>query len=229
MRKLVIAIDGHSACGKSSTAIQLAKILNYAYIDTGAMYRAVTYYFLENHVSITNPADVDKALRKILIDFRRNERTKVNETFLNGVCVEEEIRSMRVSENVSAVSAVAKVREDMVAQQRKMGKNKRVVMDGRDIGTVVFPDADLKIFMTANYETRAFRRQKELLNKGKMVPFEEVLSNLKSRDEADSTRKESPLRKSADAIDVDTTNLFFDEQLEVIVQIALGKILEDEG
>lgn len=229
MRKIIVAIDGHSACGKSSTAIQLAKILNYTYIDTGAMYRAVTYYFLEKHVAFTNLAEVSKALSQIIIDFRRNDVTKLNETYLNAVCVDEEIRTMRVSEKVSAVSAIAIVREAMVAQQRKMGKSKGIVMDGRDIGTVVFPDAELKIFMTANYETRAHRRQKELLEKGQMVPFEEVLNNLRSRDEADSSRAESPLRKAEDAVEVDTTNLFFDEQLEVIAQIALGKILEDEG
>ncbi len=172
MKKIVIAIDGYSACGKSSTAKIVAANLNYAYIDTGAMYRAVTYYFLQNYVNQPNPKAIKKALNDIHIEFHHNNRSGENETYLNGLNVEDEIRKMEVSNNVSEVSALAEVRACMVELQRKMGKKKGVVMDGRDIGTAVFPDAELKIFMTADFEARADRRQKELLEKKQLVDLE---------------------------------------------------------
>src|SRR5687768_13170688 len=162
LRKIVIAIDGYSACGKSTTAKQVAAILGYRYIDSGAMYRAVTLYFLDHHVSLTNPKEISKALKEINISFKVNSKN-ITETYLNGLNVEGDIRKMRISEYVSNVSAVKEVRVALVDQQRKMGKEKGVVMDGRDIGTVVFPQAELKLFMTAETLVRAYRRQKELL------------------------------------------------------------------
>ncbi len=168
MKKIIIVIDGYSACGKSTTAKVVASFLNYAYIDTGAMYRAVTLYFLDHYIDITNPKSVANALSKIDITFHLNPKNNQNETFLNGLNVESEIREMRVAEKVSEVSTLKDVRTAMVAQQQKLGKSKGVVMDGRDIGTVVFPTADLKIFMTADFDIRAERRQKELLEKGEL-------------------------------------------------------------
>ena len=165
MSKIIIAIDGYSSCGKSTTAKQVAAHLGYGYIDTGAMYRAVTLYFIQNHVSCTNPNEVSKALSEITIEFRLDENQK-NNTYLNGLNVEEEIRKLYVANRVSEVSAVAEVRHAMVDQQRKMGKKRGFVMDGRDIGTVVFPDAELKVFMTADPLVRGQRRQIELMEKG---------------------------------------------------------------
>ncbi|HYF68861.1 MAG TPA: (d)CMP kinase, partial [Ohtaekwangia sp.] len=194
-RKIVIAIDGYSACGKSTTAKQVANVLGYRYIDTGAMYRAVTLYFLEHHVSLTNPKEISKALENIRISFRLIAQNKT-ETFLNDLSVEKSIRSMRISEMVSQVSAIKEVREALVHQQRRMGREKGVVMDGRDIGTVVFPTAELKLFMTADMLVRAFRRQRELLEKDQLVDLDEVMTNLIHRDKIDTTRAESPLRKA---------------------------------
>jgi CMP/dCMP kinase len=222
-RKIVIAIDGYSACGKSTTAKQVAAILGYRYIDTGAMYRAVTMYFLDHHVSLTNPKEVLKALRELSISFKVNSRN-VSEAYLNGLNVENEIRKMRISENVSQVSAIKEVRAAMVKQQRKMGKEKAVVLDGRDIGTIVFPDAELKLFMTAETLVRAFRRQRELLARGQMVDLDEVIDNILQRDKIDTTRKESPLRKAPDAIEIDTTHITIDEQVDEVVRLALSKI-----
>src|SRR5687768_14602855 len=162
LKKIVIAIDGYSACGKSTTAKQVASILGYRYIDTGAMYRAVTLYFLDHHVALTNPKEVARALQQINITFKVNSKN-ISETYLNGLNVENDIRKMKISENVSQISAIKEVRDFLVEQQRRMGKEKAIVMDGRDIGTVVFPKADLKMFMTADILVRAFRRQKELL------------------------------------------------------------------
>src|SRR6185436_7985575 len=198
MRKIIIAIDGYSACGKSTTAKEVAKILGFRYIDSGAMYRAVTLYFLEHHLSITNPKDINRALQNIKISFQVNSRGGTD-TVLNGVVVEREIRDMRVSEFVSQVSTLAPVRHDMVEQQRRMGKERAIVMDGRDIGTVVFPDAELKLFLTADVLVRAFRRQRELLDRDDLVDLDEVIANLQSRDEIDSTRAESPLKQAEDA------------------------------
>jgi CMP/dCMP kinase len=223
-RKIVIAIDGYSACGKSTTAKQLAAILGYRYIDTGAMYRAVTLYFLDHHVTLTNPKEVSKALKEFTISFKVNSKN-ITETFLNGLNVERAIRMMRVSENVSQVSTIKEVRSAMVEQQRKMGKEKAVVMDGRDIGTVVFPDAELKLFMTAETLVRAFRRQRELLARDQMVDLDEVIDNIIKRDKIDTTRKESPLIKAADAIEIDTTQITIDEQVDEVVRLALAKIM----
>ena len=228
MKNIVIAIDGYSACGKSSTAKTVASILNYSYIDTGAMYRAVTYYFIENYINYQNPREVQRALEKIHIDFVNNSKKKSSETYLNGLNVEEEIRSMKVSNLVSEVSTIAAVRNAMVGQQRKLGKKKGVVMDGRDIGTTVFPQAELKVFMVADFNTRAERRQKELLENKQMVNFEDVIENLRKRDLIDTTRKESPLRKAEDAIEIDTTHLTFTEQVEEILNVAAGKIIEEQ-
>lgn len=228
MKKIVIAIDGYSACGKSSTAKIVAAKLNYAYIDSGAMYRAVTYYFLQNYVNQTNPKAVKKALNSIHIEFHHNSRSGENETYLNGLNVENEIRKMEVSNNVSEVSALADVRTCMVEQQRKMGKKKGVVMDGRDIGTAVFPEAELKIFMTADFEARAARRQKELLEKKQLVDLEEVKANLTKRDHIDTTRKENPLRKAEDAHVIDTTHVTLEEQVDLILDLASAKIVENK-
>ncbi|MBL3656577.1 (d)CMP kinase [Fulvivirga sediminis] len=227
MRKITLAIDGYSACGKSSTAKAVAAELGYTYIDSGAMYRAVTLYFQQNHVSLTNKKEVENALNKIDITFQNN-KDKGTDTFLNGLNVEGEIRKMYISENVSQISALESVREAMVAQQRKLGKKSGVVMDGRDIGTVVFPDAELKIFMVADIYVRAGRRQKELMEKGQLVDLAEIISNLEKRDKIDSSRAVSPLRKADDAVEVDSSFLTLEEQVDHIVRLALGKILEQK-
>jgi CMP/dCMP kinase len=224
MKKIIIAIDGYSACGKSTTAREVAKELNYKYIDSGAMYRAVTFYFLQHHVALTNPKEVDRALQGIRISFLVNKEG-MTETFLNGINVEKEIRKMRVSEQVSQVSTLRVVRLAMVEQQRKLAKERGVVMDGRDIGTVVFPDAELKIFLTADMLVRAFRRQKELLERDDLVDIDTIISNLRQRDEMDSNRTESPLRKAPDAIGIDTTHISIDEQVDEVIRMALTKMI----
>lgn len=224
LRKIIIAIDGYSACGKSTTARQVAQILGYRYIDSGAMYRAVTYYFLENHISLSNPKEVAKALENIKITFHVNSKG-VTETFLNGLNVEKAIRKMKISDNVSQVSAIREVRAAMSVQQRKFGKERGIVMDGRDIGTVVFPDAELKLFMTADMMVRAYRRQQELLQNDKLVDLEQVIENIKSRDLIDTTRAESPLRKAPDAIEIDTTYITIEEQVDEVIRKALSSII----
>ncbi|GAB3172642.1 (d)CMP kinase [Telluribacter humicola] len=224
MSKIIVAIDGYSSCGKSTTAKLVAKQLHYAYIDTGAMYRAVTLYFCQNHISHTNPREVQKALEDIHISFRRHPETGSNDTFLNGLNVEDEIRKMYISDRVSDVSTVAEVRHAMVAQQQRMGKSKGLVMDGRDIGTVVFPQAELKIFMTSDPLIRAHRRQEELLAKGELVGIEEVMDNIKKRDFIDTTRAESPLRQAEDAILIDNSMMTVDEQVEMVVRLADERI-----
>lgn len=223
MRRITIAIDGYSACGKSTTAKRVAGILGYRYIDSGAMYRAVTLYFLENHIAATNPKEVSRALDNIKISFQQNAKG-ASDTFLNGLNVEGPIREMRISENVSPVSALKDVRVAMVDQQRKLGKHRGVVMDGRDIGTVVFPDAELKLFLTADIHVRAHRRQQELLDKGEMIGLESIVENLRKRDKIDSTRTESPLVKAAGAIELDTTFVTIDEQVDEVIQMAVGSI-----
>jgi CMP/dCMP kinase len=224
MRKIIIAIDGYSACGKSTTAREVARELNYRYIDSGAMYRAVTLYFLNKHVALTNPKEVDRALHEIRISFVVNSKGN-SEAFLNGINVEKEIRKMRISENVSQVSAIRAVRVAMVEQQRRMGKDCGVVMDGRDIGTVVFPQAELKIFLTADILVRAFRRQKELLERDDLVDIDTIIENLQQRDSIDSNRAESPLRKAEDAIGIDTTHITIDEQVDEVIRLALTKMI----
>lgn len=191
----------------------------YSYIDTGAMYRAVTLYFLQNHVSLSNQKEVEKALEGITIDFRINASGQ-NQTYLNGLNVEDEIRKLYVANKVSEVSAIAAVRHAMVDQQRKMGKKKGLVMDGRDIGTVVFPEAELKIFMTADPLVRAQRRQTELMEKGDVLDIEEILENIKKRDIIDSTRAESPLKQADDAVVIDTTYMTLDEQVDQVILLA---------
>ncbi len=218
-RKINVAIDGYSGTGKSSTAKEVASRLGYTYLDSGAMYRAVTLYFLNHEVDWKNKSDVVEALRSISISFSFNVQERKFDTCLNGKNVEEEIRGMMVSNQVSKVSAITEVREKLVSIQRELGKDKGVVMDGRDIGTVVFPSAELKVFMISNTEVRARRRQKELEEKGQVVSLEEVIQNLQERDQIDTTRKASPLVKAEDAIEIDTTNLTFDEQVNEIVKL----------
>jgi len=227
MRKIIIAIDGYSACGKSTTAREVARELNYKYIDSGAMYRAVTFYFLEHHVAITNPKEVDKALREIRITFMVNPKG-VTETFLNGINVEKAIRKMRISENVSQVSAIKAVRVAMVEQQRKLGKDRGIVMDGRDIGTVVFTEAELKIFLTADILVRAFRRQRELLERDDLVDIDSIIENLQKRDSIDSNRTESPLVKAVDAVGIDTTHITIEEQVDEVIRMALTKMIQPQ-
>lgn len=224
MRKIVIAIDGFSACGKSTTAREVARELNYRYIDSGAMYRAVTYYFLDHHVALTNPKEVNRALADIKITFVVNSKG-VTETFLNGINVEKAIRKMRISENVSQVSTLKDVRHAMVEQQRRLGKDRGIVMDGRDIGTVVFPEADLKIFLTADILVRAFRRQKELLERDDLIDIDTIVANLQTRDEIDSHRAESPLVKAVDATGIDTTHITIDEQVDEVIRMALARMI----
>ncbi|MBK1440300.1 (d)CMP kinase [Parapedobacter sp. ISTM3] len=211
----IIAIDGYSSCGKSTLAKALAKKLHYLYIDSGAMYRAVTLYFIRHAVPLDDEQKVAAALAAIHIDFH----TAAGQTCisLNGEDVSEEIRQMFISDYVSEVSAVKAVRSAMVAQQQRMGRNKNIVMDGRDIGTTVFPDADLKIFMTADPKVRAERRYLELKNKGEDITLEEVFENLAHRDYIDTTREESPLVRANDALILDNTDLNEEEQLQFVL------------
>ena len=229
MVKINVAIDGYSACGKSSTARGVAKGLGYLYLDSGAMYRAVTYYFLENKVSLTNPTEVVRALENIHVEFRVNHSGKGADTFLNGSRVEDRIRSLEVSNYVSTVSAIPAVRQAMVKVQRHLARNRGVVMDGRDIGTVVLPNAELKVFMTADVDVRAERRQKELFEKDQLVNFEEVKRNLIERDRLDTTRKDSPLMRADDAIVLDTTYITLDEQIEEVLNLATAIILRNSN
>jgi len=215
MKKILIAIDGHSSCGKSTMAKELAKAVRYKYIDSGAMYRAVTFYCLEKgffNNDILNSDAVKHCIDDIHISFKRNEETGNSDTYLNGVNVEKQIRSMAVADKVSQVAAVGFIREAMVKQQQAMGKEKGVVMDGRDIGTVVFPDAELKLFVTARSEVRAQRRLEELIAKGEPATFEEILKNIEKRDFIDSTRKDGPLRKAPDAVVLDNSDTTMEEQ-----------------
>lgn len=222
---LIIALDGHSSCGKSSFAKTIAKELNYIYIDSGAMYRAVTLFAMQQGLvqnKIVDQAALEKSLPDIEIDFRYNPQTALYETYLNGENVEARIRAMDVSDNVSEVSKIKAVRQRLVALQQKMGERKGIVMDGRDIGTVVFPKADIKIFMTASLEVRAQRRFKELQEKGLNVSLQEVSENLSQRDYLDQNRAESPLKKADDAIILDNSNMTPAQQLEWF-QIILEK------
>jgi cytidylate kinase len=211
---IIITIDGWSSCGKSTLARQLAKKLGYVYIDSGAMYRAITLYFLRNHVDWTAVKEVEEALNSIDIEFHYNEATEKSEIYLNGENVEYVIRDLVIAEKVSDVAAIREVREFAVAQQRKMGKKKGIVMDGRDIGTTVFPRAELKIFMTADNAVRVERRFKELFEKNPNITIEEVKNNLEMRDYIDSNREVSPLRQAKDAIILDNTNITEEQQLK---------------
>ncbi len=231
-KKIVIAVDGHSSCGKSTLARDLADRLGYVYLDSGAMYRAVTLFALRNHLVENDMIDkqglIDR-LSKIHIEFRFNPVTKKNDTFLNGENVEEEIREVLVSKHVSPVATIAEVRRDLVRLQQEIGRNKGVVMDGRDIGTVVFPKAELKLFMTARPEIRAQRRYDELKTKGLQVDLQEILENVKERDRIDSGREISPLRQADDALVLDNSSLTREEQLEWTLKRAKEIIEKDEG
>lgn len=210
----IIAIDGFSSCGKSTLAKALAKKLKFAFIDSGAMYRAVTLYFIRHHIALEDQQAIDNALNDIHIDFIPNAlKTEIH---LNDEDISEEIRQMYISDKVSEVSAIKAVRTAMVAQQQKLGSRRNIIMDGRDIGTTVFPDADLKIFMTADPKVRAARRYLELTEKGEHVTLEEVVENLANRDRIDSTRAESPLRQAEDAIVLDNSNLTPEQQLNFV-------------
>lgn len=213
----IIAIDGFSSCGKSTIAKALAKKLNFVFVDSGAMYRAVTLYFLRHKIDYNDQHAVLAALDDIHIDFVPN--TDKVQIFLNNEDVSEDIRKMEISDNVSEVSAIKEVRQAMVAQQQKLGQKRNIVMDGRDIGTTVFPDADLKIFMTADPNVRAERRYAELTAKGEQVTMEEVKANLSHRDHIDSTRTESPLRQAKDAVILDNSELNQSEQLDFVVDL----------
>jgi CMP/dCMP kinase len=214
MKKIIITIDGWSSCGKSTLAKQLAKALNYIYVDSGAMYRAITLYFLRNHIDWTDKKEVKKALENISFEFVYNSKSEQSEIFLNDENVEYVIRDLVVAEKVSDVAAIKEVRDYAVAQQQKMGKNRGIVMDGRDIGTVVFPDAELKIFMTADNAVRVERRFQELYEKNPNITLEEVKNNLELRDYIDSHREVSPLRQAEDAIVLNNTNLTEKEQFQ---------------
>ncbi|RSK40967.1 (d)CMP kinase [Hymenobacter perfusus] len=224
MRKIVIAIDGYSSCGKSTTAKAVAAELGYAYIDTGAMYRGVTLYLLEHAIDFADLPRVEQALHEMQIAFKRNRKTGRNELCLDGVVREDEIRQMRISNLVSEVSGIPAVRHAMVRQQQRMARKRGVVMDGRDIGTTVFPDAEVKVFMTAEVLTRALRRQEELAAKNELVPVEDIVENLRKRDHLDSTRTESPLRRAPDAVLLDTTHMMIDEQVDFVLERVSAKL-----
>jgi len=219
--QIIIAIDGHSSCGKSTIAKAVAVRFGYIFIDSGAMYRAVTLYALRHNLIIDGEVKREEligALPEIRIDFRYNPERQRSDTFLNGENVEEEIRQLTVSQNVSPVATIAEVRKAMVRFQQEMGRNKGIVMDGRDIGTVVFPDAEFKLFVTASTEIRAKRRFDELKSKGENVSFDEILQNIMERDRIDSTRKASPLRKADDALVLDNSDMTREEQMEWVIR-----------
>jgi cytidylate kinase len=216
--KIIIAIDGYSSCGKSTIARELATRLGYNYIDSGAMYRAITLYFLRNHVDYSDAEQVHKAMGDITLSFEFNEQAQRSDIHLNEEDVEHYIRDMIVSDKVSEVAAIKEVRAFAVAQQKQMGRKKGIVMDGRDIGTAVFPHAELKIFMTADPEVRVMRRFKEMHAANPHVTIDEVRHNLELRDYIDSTREESPLHQAKDAILLDNSNLTREEQLETVLE-----------
>lgn len=222
--KIIIAIDGHSSCGKSTVARQLANRLHYVYIDSGAMYRAVTLHFITNKVNMSNLTDIETALKNLKVEFKHNHSLDRSEIYVNGINVEDEIRQMHIAEKVSEVSKIKKVRQAMVKVQQVYGRNKGIVMDGRDIGTTVFPDAELKIFMTADPRVRAQRRFDELKLKGEKVNFEKVLLNLKQRDHTDSHREQSPLTQAPDAIVLDNSYMNHDEQLQFMLDRVKEKV-----
>ncbi|TDN82367.1 cytidylate kinase [Salegentibacter sp. 24] len=226
-KKITIAIDGYSSTGKSTVAKQLAAELGYVYVDTGAMYRAVTLYLMRKMMVTNTNFDKEAILRHlpfINISFVFNKKVGYGEVHLNGENVEKEIRLMEVSKQVSKVAAVPEVRKMLVKIQQELGKNKAVVMDGRDIGTVVFPDADLKLFMTASTEKRAERRYDELKERGENIDYEDVLANVKERDYLDTTREDSPLVKAKDAIEIDNSEMNLEQQFKKVLKLAQDKI-----
>ena len=221
IKKIVIAIDGHSSCGKSTIAKAVAAKFGYIFIDSGAMYRAVTLFALRNKLIVNGEVkykELINVLHEIKIEFRYNLHQQKSETYLNGENVEDEIRQLLVSNYVSPVAAIAEVRVAMVRLQKKMGKNKGIVMDGRDIGTVVFPNAELKLFITASTEIRAKRRFDELTAKGEIVSYPEILENILERDRIDSTREASPLRIADDALVLDNSNMNREEQMKWVIE-----------
>lgn len=227
VQKITIAIDGFSSTGKSTIAKELAKKLGYIYVDTGAMYRAVTLYAMNHHFvssSTLNLDELEKHLPSIRLSFVFNANLGFAEMYLNGVNVENQIRSLEVSQLVSKVSAISSVRKKLVLEQQDMGRHKGIVMDGRDIGTVVFPDAELKLFMTASAEKRAQRRYKELIEKGDSVEYEAILHNVVERDHLDSTREDSPLSKADDAIEIDNSDMGLQEQFDLIYALVTSKL-----
>jgi len=228
-KKIIIAIDGYSSSGKSTLAKEIAKILDYKYIDSGAMYRAVTLFALRNNIinnknQEVNEEKLQESINQIHINFKYNSEKKRQETYLNDENIEDEIREMDVSNNVSFISKIGFVRKKMVSFQKEMGKEKGIVMDGRDIGTVVFPDAELKIFMSAKAEVRAERRFLELKEMNVDVSYDEILENVKKRDYIDETRDESPLKKAHDSVELDNSNMNRQEQLDWIVGLVKGRI-----
>ncbi len=226
-QKIIIAIDGHSSCGKSTIAKAVAAQFGYAFIDSGAMYRAVTLFALRNHLiadGVVNEQRLIELLPEIKIEFRYNPGKQKSDTYLNDENVEEEIRQLPVSQNVSPVATISEVRAEMVRQQQSMGKSKGIVMDGRDIGTVVFPEAELKLFVTASPEIRAQRRFDELAAKGETVSFEEILQNVQERDFIDSTRETSPLKKADDAVVLDNSSMTREEQMQWVVEKVQEKL-----
>jgi cytidylate kinase len=229
-KKITIAIDGFSSTGKSTLAKQLAKHLGYIYVDTGAMYRAVAFFAMQNNLISSdsfNKVELVNQLKDIMLEFKFNTDLGFAEMYLNGDNVEKAIRTIEVSGFVSKVAEVSEVRAKLVEQQQEMGKNKAIVMDGRDIGTVVFPDAELKVFMTASAATRAQRRYDELLQKGDSVTYEEVLKNVEERDYIDTHREDSPLVMASDAVEIDNSYLNREEQFEVVLDLVNNIIKED--
>jgi cytidylate kinase len=229
-KKITIAIDGFSSTGKSTLAKQLAKHLGYIYVDTGAMYRAVAFFAMQNNlisVDFFNKVELVNKLKDILLEFKFNSELGFAEMYLNGQNVEKEIRTIEVSGFVSKVAEISEVRSKLVEQQQEMGKNKAIVMDGRDIGTVVFPEAELKVFMTASAATRAQRRYDELQQKGDSVTYEEVLKNVEERDYIDTHREDSPLVMADDAIEIDNSHLTREEQFEAVLNLVDGIIKEN--
>jgi cytidylate kinase len=228
MKKITIAIDGFSSCGKSTMAKDLAKKLGYVYVDTGAMYRAVTLYAMRNGLfnadGSVKTADLERQMNKINITFKLNKTAERPDTYLNNELVENDIRTLEVSSHVSQIAAVPFIREAMVAQQQRMGKDKGVVMDGRDIGTTVFPEAELKVFVTASAEVRAQRRYDELKEKGMPADFNDILKNVQERDYIDSHREVSPLRKAPDAIELDNSHMTITEQSAWLMELVKQKI-----
>jgi cytidylate kinase len=223
-KKIIIAIDGFSSCGKSTLAKAMAKALEYVFVDTGAMYRAIALYFLRNNIAFNDTASIEAALHAIELRFKYNTASQKSDMYLNGENVEQEIREMQVSQKVSEVASIAAVRDFAVAQQQAMGVDKGIVMDGRDIGTVVFPNAELKLFVTADPAIRLERRYQELLQTNPAILKEEVAANLQQRDLMDSTRAHSPLKQADDALVLDNTNLDRAQQFELAMQWAMEKI-----
>ena len=227
MKHITIAIDGFSSTGKSTVAKQIAKHLGYVYVDSGAMYRAVTFYAMQHGFIDKNHFDVEglvASLKAITISFKFNKNVGFAEVYLNGTNIENDIRTLEVSSFVSKVSETSEVRQKLVEQQQQMGKDGGVVMDGRDIGTVVFPDAELKLFMTASAETRAERRYAELTKKGDDVTYEAVLKNVQERDFIDTNREDSPLTKAEDAIEINNSNMSLQEQFDVILDFVIKRL-----